>query len=140
MAFEEIDRVAIRRYLGFAAIFVQAEPRLENAINTVQSVADGGTRPDNTTETAVRSYLAKLAIIEAKLEELWDCVDSVQVDKIQVDPVRGMAMLRMEGRRMVGYLADALSTRPVRDVFSAPGLMANGPTFTRTYLDHVGAA
>jgi hypothetical protein len=118
MAFTEAERVKVRRYLGFAAIYLQAEPMLENALSAVQSTADGGTRPDNSTELDIRELLTHLATIETKLRELWNCSKTLKVDDVTVDPARAMLMLRMEGRRLVGYLAVALGTRPVRDVFS----------------------
>lgn len=133
MAFTESDRVAIRRYLGFAGIFLEADPSLENAITTIQSVADGGTRPDNTSELAVKSYLTDLAAIEVKLKALWDCLGLGQVNKIVVDPLRAMLGLKTEGRRLVGYLADTLSTRPVRDVFSSPAILEGTESFSRSY-------
>ncbi len=57
MSFSELDRTYIRRFVGFGAIFVQAEPRLENAITAVQSTADGGTRPDASTENQIKAYV-----------------------------------------------------------------------------------
>ena len=63
MAWAEADRAVIRHYLGFSALFLQADPRLEAAIGAVQSLADGGTRPDNSTELQIRGWLAKLAVV-----------------------------------------------------------------------------
>lgn len=57
MAYSETDRTWIRRYCGFAAIFIQAEPRLENAIQATQSQADGGTRPDSSTENYIKGLI-----------------------------------------------------------------------------------
>ena len=53
MSFSELDRTYIRRFVGFGAIFVQAEPRLENAITAVQSTADGGRARAAPVSTAV---------------------------------------------------------------------------------------
>jgi len=57
MAFSETDRTWIRRYLGYSGIWLQAEPRLENAITAVQSLADNGTRPDASTENNVKGIV-----------------------------------------------------------------------------------
>jgi hypothetical protein len=57
MAYSEVDRAYIRTYLGYGAIFLQAEPRLENAITATQSVADKGARPDSTTENIIRAIV-----------------------------------------------------------------------------------
>lgn len=122
MAFAETDRVQIRRWLGFSAIYLQADPKLENAIVAVQSTADGGSRPDSSTETAVKGYLTELTTIETKWKALYDEVEAYKVDELVVDPARGAAVLKSFGRMYVGHIADALSTKPRRDVFCAPSL------------------
>jgi len=120
MAWTEADRATIRHYLGFPALFLQADPRLESALQSVQSVADHGTRPDNSTELQIRGWLAQLVHVEARLEELWDEAEALKVDELGVDPMRAMALMRSEGRRVVGNIARALGTAPRHDVFSAP--------------------
>lgn len=121
--FTVAERVQIRKYLGYASIYLQQEPRLENAITGVQSIADGGSQPDNSVELLIRDTLAKLAQIDAAiLDEVTNCIGNVKIGNITQDNVRGVAAMRAEGRRYVGYLADPLSTRPVRDVFSPPGI------------------
>lgn len=127
MAFTEAERVKIRKYLGFSAIYLQAEPRLENAITAVQSTADGGTRPDSSTETAIREQLGILDDITDKIAELRDCLGTAQVNKVQVDNVRALIALRQQAWIEVGYLSDPLATRPVRNVF-APPLSRDGST------------
>lgn len=57
MAYAELDRVYLRHFVGFGAIFMQAEPRLENAITATQSVADGGARPDSSTENFIKGLI-----------------------------------------------------------------------------------
>lgn len=125
MAFTEADRVKIRKYLGYAQIFIGSDPSLENAITSCQSIAEGGSRPDGTAETEIKSYLAELALLEQALKDHRGCLDSAQVGNIRTDAVRAMAALRGEGRRYVGYLADAVDTTPRRDVFS-PSLAGEG--------------
>jgi hypothetical protein len=63
VAFTETDRTWIRKYVGYAAIFLQAEPRLENAITACQSVADGGSRPDASTENYIKGILYGVAAV-----------------------------------------------------------------------------
>ncbi len=118
MAWTEADRAAIRSYLGFPALFLQADPRLEAAMTAVQSEADRGVRPDGSTETQIRGWLVQLAKVESRLEELWDEAEALKVDELGVDPMRAMALLRAEGRRVVGRIARALGTAPRHDVFS----------------------
>ena len=129
MAWTEADRAVLRHYMGFAAIFLQADPRLELAITSVQAKADGGTRPDNSTELQIRGWLAGLARIEQRLADLWEIAEGLKVESLGVDPYRGMALLRAEGRRLVGSIARALSTAPRHDVFSAAQPNPHGTTF-----------
>ncbi|HEY1697978.1 MAG TPA: hypothetical protein VGG39_37720 [Polyangiaceae bacterium] len=118
MAWTEADRATIRSYLGFPALFLQADPRLEAAMTAVLAIADNGTRPDNSTELQIRGWLAQLASIETRLESLWDEAEALKVDELGVDPMRAMVMLRAEGRRIVGRVARALGTSPRHDVFT----------------------
>lgn len=118
MAWTEADRATIQSYLGFPALFLQADPRLEAAMTAVLAVVDNGTRPDNSTELQIRGWLAQLASIEARLESLWDEAEALKLDELGVDPMRAMVLLRAEGRRIVGRVARALGTAPRHDVFS----------------------
>jgi hypothetical protein len=129
MAWTEADRVAIRSYLGFADLFLQADPRLESAITSVQSRTDGGTRPDGSAEAHIRRWLAQLARIETRLEEIWEEAEAGKIDELGVDAYRGMALLRSEGRRLVGRLARALATAPVADAFAPAPVDPDGSTF-----------
>jgi hypothetical protein len=119
MSWTEADRALLRHYMGFGAIFLQADPRLEAALTAVQSAADGGTRPDDSTERLIRGWLAGLARIERRLQELWTEAEALKVDDLGVDPYRGLALVRSEGRRIVGNIARALGTAPRHDVFSS---------------------
>jgi hypothetical protein len=129
MAFAEADRVAIRHALGFGALFLQADPRLENAITSVQSVADGGTRPTNDTELAIKATLASIATLEVNLQSLWAQAHVSSVDEIKLDPYRGRALLCQEGRRLVRSLEAALSTTKRRDIFGAGASNPTGDSF-----------
>jgi hypothetical protein len=129
VAWTEADHAEIRHYLGFAALFLQADSRLETAIGSVQSKADGGTREDNSTELQIRRWIAGLARIEQRLADIWEVAEGEKVEELGVDPYRGMALLRAEGRRLVGNIARVLSTSPRHDVFSAAEPNPHGSTF-----------
>jgi|ERR1041385_3464732 hypothetical protein len=126
--FAESDRVKIRKWLGFSAIFLQADPVLENAITSVQAIADGGSRPNDSTVVAIKDYLTKLDSIESQwmLLTTEGGMQGGQVDELKIDPLRGLQGLCKIGRMYVGFIADALATRPHRDVFVAPQLMSSG--------------
>lgn len=124
MAFTEADRVLIRQYVGWSAIFLQFQPLLESAITTIQSVADGGTRADGSTETLVRSLLAQLQAVDAKLAD-FDCLGTLAVNKIQMDQIRARMVVQQWGRVLVGRLCTVLSLEgPISDCYS-PG--STGP-------------
>jgi hypothetical protein len=120
MAFTEVQRVQIRRYLGWPGIRQAEDRSLEGAITAAQSTGDGGVMADSSTETAIVSYLTSLAAIELQLTQLWESMLASKIETIEIDPARGALALAMEGRRFVGLLADALDVRPRRDVFTAP--------------------
>lgn len=121
MAWLESEKVEIRKYMGAGSIYLQLFPKLENAIIAVQSVADGGTRPDSSTENSIRTYLTKLATVESNLESLQCQMQVVQAgrDEVTLDVKQGVMLLRSEGRRLVGAISRTLACAPVWDFFSS---------------------
>lgn len=139
-AYLEADRVEIRRYLGFADLYLQADPRLENAITASQAVADGGTRPTSDAQTAIlgliygrttknNRYIRGLQDIEADLSDLQLQQGATQADEVKLDAARQAAMLEDAGRRLVHQLARMLDTFPRADIFSG------SPTLSTTQGD-----
>ncbi len=129
MAFIESDRVALRHFLGFSAIFLQADSRLESAISSVQSIADGGTRPTNDTELAIKAMVVNLFALEKQMMCLWAQASVSKADEITIDAYRGRQMLCAEGRRLVRGLEVALATRRRGDVFGQGHSHPNGDAF-----------
>lgn len=122
MAFVEADRVKIRTAMGAGAVYVNQYPRLEAAITAVQSVADGGSRPDDSTELAIKANLADLDTIDVRLKALWGQAQVGDAKGVSLDAARGAALLKMEGRRIIHRIAAALSIRPLRDIYSSSPL------------------
>jgi hypothetical protein len=123
MSFAESDRVQLRRWLGYSAMYASRDPILESAITAAQSTADGGSRPDNATELAIKGWLTELATIETKIKSLYDMTEAAElVGDLVIDPARGIVAVRQVGRMYVGFISDALSTPPKRDAFSSPKL------------------
>jgi hypothetical protein len=119
MAWTEADRVQIRQYTGASALFVQSWPALENAITSIQSQADGGQRPDNSTETLIRGYLTSLAAIDVQLQQDSQLLMVSHADEADVDYLRKQAGLQKLGRMWVHRLCRALAFQgPLVDVFS----------------------
>ena len=129
MAFVENDRVAIRHFLCFSAIFLQADPRLENAITAVQATVDGGTRPTSDTETAIKAIIVSLQTLETTLSSLWVQAQVSSVDEVKIDAYRGRALLCQEGRRLVRGLEAALGTHKRGDIFGSGASNPTGDAF-----------
>ena len=129
------EKASLRAYLGFPSLFHDQNPRLENAINSVQQEADGGVLQDGgATQERMRTVMTSLASIDAKLEELW-CTAFVKeagIDNVKTDSIRAMQYLKMEGRRLIQQLAIPLGTRPMRDYYS-PAEINNDPTGMSTF-------
>jgi hypothetical protein len=119
MAFTEADRVQIRQYVGWSAIFLQFQPLLESAITTIQSIADGGIRIDNSTELLVKSLLTQLQAVDSSLLN-FDCLGTNQVGNIQQDNIRARMVVMQWGRVLVGRLCTVLSLEgPIADCYSS---------------------
>jgi hypothetical protein len=118
MAFLESDRVQIRQYLGFGALFLQLDNRLESAINSIQSIADGGTRPDSSSEVALKAIVTKLQSVDSAIDAISVQQGAHEVDEIKLDSARETLRLRMVGRQYVGRLARMLDTAPRSDCFA----------------------
>ena len=118
--------------MGSSELYMQLDPRLENAITAVQSKVDGGNMPDSSTETAVRAYLAQLTAIELQWTSLYIQMQVTKAGKVDIDPLRGIAGLKQLGRIYVSHIADALAMRPRRDAFTSiepvPVGQANSPS------------
>jgi hypothetical protein len=127
--FSQQDRVNIRHFMGFGAIFKQADLRLENGITAIQSVADGGSQPDSTSENAARAIVCDLLAVECSLKALWSQFAVGRADKVRIDAARAMIALRMEGRRLVTGLSSVLATSPRRDAFASTAPNPDGDTF-----------
>jgi hypothetical protein len=149
MAYLELDRVYVRRYIGYpGGLWLQSEPRLENAISATQSIADGGTRPDSSAENYIKGLIYGTAAvtgnpvtpggttqtatfaqpsqpgllnIETQLTTMWPFTFATKADEADVDTYRGMVQLRAEGRRMCHALAVALGMKGVRRDAFGPG-------------------
>jgi hypothetical protein len=118
MAFNESQRVKIRSYLGAASIYLQAYPKLENALTAVQSVADGGTRPDSSTEDLILAAIVTIEGIETKIENLYNQLIVLDAEGIKLDATKAIHVLKSEGRRHIARICNAIGTSPLYDYFS----------------------
>lgn len=166
MSYSEQDKTYIRHFVGYGAIFLQAEPRLENAILATQSVADDGSRPDSNTENYIKGTIygsaaqagsavtpgpttqsttfampAQLGLLslEAQIQVMWPITFVVSSDNKEavLDVYRGIVLLRKEGRRLCHGLARMLGMKGVRaDVFSSAPVILDDDPFAYDNLQH----
>lgn len=140
----EADRVQVRKYLGFADLFLQADPRLESAMSAIQATADGGTRPTSDAQLAmlgiVYGWTTKngrsvrgLQDVDADISQLSAQQGAIKADEVTGDSARETLRLQMEGRMLVARLARMLDTYPRSDCFAqAPMLEDAYPNYPRT--------
>ena len=117
MSFSEADRVQIRIYLGYAELFLQADPRLESAITASQSLGDGGTRPTSDAENAIKATVTTLQGIDASILNLSNQQGALQAGNIKIDSARELARLQATGEMYVSRLARFLDTEPRSNSF-----------------------
>lgn len=124
----EANKTQIRSVLGASRLFVQLWAQLENAMNAVESVANGGTQPDDSAVVLIQSYLSQITCIDNSIINLYGQAAVLEAgsDKVRLDAYRGLAMLKSEGRRCIGRIADTLSCRPLRDVYASPQTQQDG--------------
>lgn len=111
--FTSAQRAGIRSWLGWSARFHQFDSRLEQAMAAVDS------EPDDATHDLVVGWLADLAATETAIRSAWQRIKAVQVGSITLPGAGEVAVLRSEGRRVVGKLASTLGVEVRQDVFGA---------------------
>lgn len=116
-AFTTLQRVDIRMYLGFDALYLDVDKRLENAMNAVQAVADGGTRPDSSEVTRITTFLTELNAIDAKMGASVDNAMAAKVDELEVDYARRYVMQVKRCRLLVSKIATILGVRIMKDLW-----------------------
>lgn len=163
MAYAELDRSYIRHFVGYGAIFIQADPRLENAITATQSVADLGARPDSSTENVIKGLIYGVAAVvgvavtpggtaqsgpfaqpaqrgllqlEQSIANLDPLIGVLRAEEATLDTAREGIRLKMEGRRLCHAMARMLGMRGVRaDVFSSAPVIIDADPFTNSNLE-----
>lgn len=135
MAWTEADRVQIRGYLGYSSQFLQADPRLENAMTNAQAIADGGTRPNpspSAAETQVRLIIANLQSIDTFMLNLGQFAGATKVDggEAMIDAAReDLDSVRSAACTCTGW--PACSTRCPFRTSSLPRRMATSGAAAR---------
>lgn len=126
--FSESQKTQIRYWFGASRLYVQLYPALENSMQAVLAVSDGGTSADDSAVTSIIGWLGILANIETSLTNLYTQAQVVEAgtDKVVLNILKGAYFLKQEGRRYVGHISDTLGLKPIRDVWSSPELQGAG--------------
>lgn len=113
MPFSNTERASIRRFMGRSPLGRGFDSDLEGKIAAVEQMSDGGA-----TEGVVRTALTTLAAREARIEELLTMAEVGNTPEANLDAARAIEVVKMDCRRLVGIISDAIDYRPIRDVFS----------------------
>ena len=114
------QKTDVRRWLGFSRIYAQLDPALENAMNAIREISDGGTQEDDSAVILVQGALTSLATIETKMTNLYDqyAINEAGIENVKMNALRATYGLKMEARRVIGKIEDALCINKQRDVLS----------------------
>jgi len=105
----EISRIFT--LLGVPRIFKNYDSRVYQAVLSVQSEADGGSLPDDSTQQQMRAVIVQLDDLDNKIINLTCRTDVVSTDspKVQLDVSRGIFQLQIVGRMLINRLVIPLS-------------------------------
>ncbi len=112
------QRMQIRLYLGWSERFHQTDSQLEQAMNALDS------SQSTDAEALILTVIMALIDIDTRLVDALRRLKATQVASITLPGPMEIAMLRSEGRRLVGRIASLLGVEVRHDVFSGSGPMA----------------
>lgn len=99
MALTETQKSQLRKYLGYPERFHQTRPEFELALVALQGTATG--------EAQVLAELARLVIIDSRLDDAPDRLRASTVGTITLNPME-IGALRSEGKRIVRRIANIM--------------------------------
>lgn len=109
------QRMQVRMYLGWSERFHQTDSALEQAMNALDQ------SQSTDAEAQVISYLTELGTIDTSITAAYVNLQATQVGSIKLDGPRQIAVLRGEGRRIVGRIASLLGVEVRHDSFAPAG-------------------
>lgn len=120
--FTELEKVDIRCFLGWPAIYLQVYSALEYSIQAVES------KPE--TEAKVREILAVLNAFDVRLSNAYCSIKADQVGDIKIGRMSEINILRSEARRYVGRLGALLNVGIREDAFGGYARSSNSNAMT----------
>lgn len=136
MTFTDTERAQIRLYLGYPDVYLDANSRLESAMDIV-----GQSRPE--VVTLVQGILAALAVVDTSLTASLTTAGLMQADEVKwYETGKGggeIEVKRAEGKRLCSRLSIIFGTEIANDVFADSGFGGYGFTSkTSQYGGHFG--
>ena len=110
MAFTDDEKMAIRSYLGWSALFFEIDPRLEGQMNRLPTSVPAAV-------TRVQTILTSLADIDTRLGAALDNLDLTKAEDIIFLGPEQLDALRNQGRMLVNQLSIIFEVSPKRDYF-----------------------
>ena len=107
------ERVTVRNYLGWSERFHQTDSRLEMALNALEADSDG--------TDYVRVEMAKVAVIETKIQGITDLYKAKQVGSIELHSSETLMLFRSHGRMSISRIAIVLGVEIRADYFGTSG-------------------
>lgn len=118
MGFTAAQKTSIRFYTGWADRFYQTDNHIEQAMNGLDSVIDGG---DTAAYDLIVTELDRCAAIDLKLDDAANRFKAAKVGSIDLPGGTEIALLRSQGRQAAGRIASILGVTVRHDVFSGVG-------------------
>jgi hypothetical protein len=110
MGFTEAQKVQVRVYLGWPALYLQTYSALEYAMQAIENKVDSFNQ--------VIVLIGQLNVVDAQLTDAYRRIKADQIGEIKIGRMSEINILRSEGRRLVGRLAALLNTSIREDAFA----------------------
>lgn len=109
------EKARLRLYLGWSARFHQFDSRLEQAFSAIES------EPDDATRDLIVAVMTSLDDVRTRIVDAYSRLKARVVGSITLPGAEEIAMLRSEGRRLVGQIAATLGVAVRHDIFKGAG-------------------
>jgi hypothetical protein len=139
MAFTTQNIEDIRLVLGFDRLFLASNPFLDSALQAIQSVADGGSAPDDTVVNNMLAALTQVQAINATINQILTQPTNLAVTEIPTALTNGATLkqsysaaldtLRYEGTMLIQQMAIMVGLKPLRSFFYGDGNQRSSTDF-----------
>jgi hypothetical protein len=113
--FTSTQKAKLRLYMGWSARFHQFDSALEQAFSAIDS------EPDDSTHDILVQLVVDLDDIQVRIKDAYSRLKAKVVGSITLPSHDEIAMLRSEGRRLVGQVSATFGTPVRHDIFKGSG-------------------